>query len=282
MKIKSTLTLTLTIFVILTSCSRQQREQTDRNPRVRVPGKTADLARRQLFCDGFEALPLQSKRYAYHLYRACKAGGAAVKDQPSTEAMIDELEQAISFAPTEASSYLMKLVKYLQTDDKGFYNAYRRLWFEAESRPVEFIFTLTGAEDDSVDGKPAFEAMILIEDPHPDELIDTLVNDTSWSLDAQLIDDNHDPGKTILSLFKAYQLLYATDSRLPMFRYLWKANRVKGFILTNVIETYTREAGARLASININLRWSFIMPELKLLRNRMGGVKDVVVSYKER
>jgi len=267
------------VCLILSGCRNKQTAETSEVSRKKPVVQVDDVAFYQLFCNGFESLPLQSKRYAYHLYKAFIASRDISSVQSAPEVMIDELEKAAGYAPSKASSSLTELVKYLRTGDEDSYETYLKYWFQTEPGSVEFVFDLKRAEDDSLIQQDVFEAMVLIEDHHPDKLINTLMDSSSWFKANLPDDDAYKPDEMIKPFVKAYNVLYSTDYNLPLYRHFRKANRQKDFILTNVIETYNREAVARLSSINIVPRRAFIMPELELVRNRMAGVKDVVVRY---
>jgi len=116
-KVKSLFTISLLICTIFTGCGGRQTEPIRLVPRNKPVVQVNNTAYYQLFCDGFESLPLQSKQYAYHLYKACVASLDISSDQSAQEVMIDELEKAAGYAPTKALSSLTKLVKYLLTGD---------------------------------------------------------------------------------------------------------------------------------------------------------------------
>ncbi len=279
MKTKGTVISFILVCLILTGCGSKQTVETSRISRKKPIVHVDGVSFYQLLCDGFESLPLQSKRYAYHLYKACIASRNLSSDQSAPEMMIDELEKAAGYAPSKASSSLTLLVKHLRTGDADSYETYLWSWFQIEPGPVEFIFDLQRAEDDSLVQQDVFEAMVLIEDPQPDKFIDTLVDSTSWFKANLPVDGAYKSDELVKPFVKFYHVLYATDYNLPLYKHFRRADRQKGFILTNVIETYDREVVVKLASINTVPRRAFIMPELELIRNRMAGVIDVVVKY---
>lgn len=81
MESKLNFALILLLSLILSGCSNEKMEPVPDVPRGVPIMQQDDLIFYQLHCDNFQQLPLQSKRYAYHLYRACLAGREIAYDQ---------------------------------------------------------------------------------------------------------------------------------------------------------------------------------------------------------
>ena len=87
-KIKIFILLSLPVILFQSGCvSNIQEADFDIPPRGQQIQKIDDLAYYQLFCDGFSLLDLQSKMYAYHLYRACVISRDIVYDQLAPEGL---------------------------------------------------------------------------------------------------------------------------------------------------------------------------------------------------
>lgn len=87
MRIESAFTLSLFISIILIGCQAEKSEPPLEIPSGEAVMRVGDIGFYQLFCDNFERLPLQTKRYAYHLYRACASGRDIVFDQQAPEGL---------------------------------------------------------------------------------------------------------------------------------------------------------------------------------------------------
>jgi len=149
--------------------------------------------------------------------------------------------------------------------------------------PVNYIFGFINTDLDPLKQRGIFTGMVMIEDDNADSII-------------RNIDDP--------DIIPA-QLLFASGSIAPLCPIGFKLPDYNNYserfpqkyLFTNVLETYTSEEAdmllkkfvtTNLSQLETKLEDSsnqiskhvYIMPEIKPVRNRMAGIKDVVIRYR--
>ncbi len=103
----------LYIIPLFLNCKMEVMENTTIPPRGEPVLRCGNLAVYQLFCESFEQLPLELKRYAYHLYRASVEGRAILFDQHSPRSLeIDALLRLLFEQENLPSDFKTKLESY--------------------------------------------------------------------------------------------------------------------------------------------------------------------------
>ncbi|MBM3327585.1 MAG: hypothetical protein FJY65_11545 [Calditrichaeota bacterium] len=101
------------IIIIIVSCSPKSMNNPIQPSRGEPALRQGNLAVYQLFCDSFDSLPLELKRYAYHLYRASVAGRAILFDQHAPRSLeIDHILRGLMTQDNLPLQFKTKLEAY--------------------------------------------------------------------------------------------------------------------------------------------------------------------------
>ncbi len=235
----------------------------------------------QLYCPDFGSLPRRSKIYAYHLYRACVAGRGLTADRPVpreavVERVVTELESALGYAPPVACPALIELVRFLET---GAQQAYQRHCELRRRDTSQVVYRFDLHPDDG------FGGMVLLRNRAVTRRLQTMARADSASR-----------GSPIPAA--AFDLLCGTGDfgpfcpvRVPTDGQSEGAEApVLLFNVLNAVtaDEYTTDALAlprTIAEFSDLLRdydpdaQLFVMPELRLVYNRMGGIVDIRIRY---
>lgn len=245
----------------------------------------------QLFCNNFPHLNYINKLFAWHLYTACISGQNFIYDQipPNVEdslsssfnppsdstiqairQVIAELEKAVGFAPVTSASSIIDFIRCLDDICQGFHVNSSKTYTGSSDNPVNFIFGFEQLASDSGISRFAFNGMVLIKDDAADSLIAEYEG-----LNAE-----------------TYQLLYTTsgDGHIPVGTKInnYDDKKITYCVFSNVLETYDQAQRQSLLegffkgddTAKQTPEHTYTMPELKQIKNRMAGVRDVVIVYR--
>ncbi|MCF7810991.1 hypothetical protein K9N50_08375 [bacterium] len=286
---KSKLIIYIFLSILCISCEGRKEDTQAVILKGFDPYKQGKDGKYQLWCRNFPHLDYLKKMYAWHLYNACFSGQDIVINQAQLDSedtlikiykrppestinsigeVITELEGAAGFAPASSASSIIDFIRCLNDVCEGFPIDPLKVYTGSDDAPVNFIFRLERLVPDTGITKFTFNGMVLIKDEAGDSLLAAYEGVNA----------------------RSYQLLYSTkgDVHIPIGVKIKCDNNDKYYICSNVLETYsTAERHSLLENFlkggdieNHSPKHFFIIPELHQIRNRMAGVKDVIIVYR--
>jgi len=221
------------------------------------------------------------------VYRAGSPDTPPGRMSEAMRGVVTELEQALQYAPSEASPALQALIEYFQTGSPEEFDRHCRLWVKDPGSPVDYILGFIEVYDDPLGRRGSFEGAVFIEDVHASQRMRRLAENAAWFESRMPWEEKYKKSDFLPPQAKAVKQLLGVGGEgprspgginLPNEQALRETVGTKNFLLTNVMNSGAKERVARLLDEflpNTNERLS-ITSSLEEMRAALVALHEVV------